>query len=746
MNAYCHLITHSEHFVYIENQFFVSSCTVEGSTIHNKIGDALVERAIKAHENGEDWKACLVIPLMPGFQNTVDSQDGTSVRLIMQCQYRSICRGDTSIFGRLRARGIDPEAYIRFYSLRQWGKIGPRQCLTTEQLYIHAKCMVVDDRSVIIGSANINERSMLGTRDSEVCAIVTDTKMIPSRMGGKPYMVGEFAHTLRKRLMREHLGIDVDAIYRREQAAKEREDQDAEMERIYRDDFDGNHDDLETPSRSPTLDSPRQHHHHDHTLNDVGASSNGRVVTPRNTHDSSDGTQQGDASRDLDVQGYGTDNMKALVAAGDEGCNDSFVDAQGHEVLLKSNAPAAKRLRDAQEQAASKSSSEGKERKTERTARPPWPLERGDTYALGLTPRYQLPELPALDDTDIGGPPLTRGFSSSSAKAVHPLLQTLRTPVVDEDCMTDPLHSKFYEDIWEKVAENNTKLYRMVFRCMPDSEVLDWKAYEKYNDYNERFMQSQGLGNSKPKPAKEAPGQSGPPGSGATELAALGAEQKSKNKSMLGGFVDRLRPTSKMSNMDTPSQGNEMTEKPVQRSDSQTSAPSDPAVAGRSSESPPLDEKEAAKQADDVADAEKSSTGLSLQRSGQKDDGNSVSRQRTVQYSENSTSHGPETTATASNGGSLNHSTSQKRRRRGTTKSSGRPQAGVDEVLSREEAEELLKLVQGRLVTWPYDWYVTYLPLYYFTSTDIYLRLEKEERGGNWLYNIDGLAPLEIYD
>lgn len=25
-------------------------------------------------------------------------------------------------------------------------------------------------------------------------------------------------------------------------------------------------------------------------------------------------------------------------------------------------------------------------------------------------------------------------------------------------------------------------------------------------------------------------------------------------------------------------------------------------------------------------------------------------------------------------------------------------------------------------------------------------RLDKEEKGGNWLYNIDQLAPLEIYD
>jgi phospholipase D1/2 len=31
-------------------------------------------------------------------------------------------------------------------------------------------------------------------------------------MGGKPYKVGRFAHSLRVRLMREHVGVDVDAI------------------------------------------------------------------------------------------------------------------------------------------------------------------------------------------------------------------------------------------------------------------------------------------------------------------------------------------------------------------------------------------------------------------------------------------------------------------------------------------------------------------------------------------------------
>ncbi|KAB8416422.1 hypothetical protein FH972_024941 [Carpinus fangiana] len=220
MNAYIRLIDRSEHFVYIENQFFITSTMVDNTKIHNGIGDALVERIIRAHKNKEQWKAVIVIPLMPGFQSTVDSQDGTSIRLIMQCQYRSICRGKHSIFARLHDAGIKGQDYIQFYSLRKWGKIGRTKALVTEQLYIHAKCMVVDDRFAIIGSANINERSMLGTRDSEIASVIRDTDYIDSYMAGKPYKVGRFPHTLRMRLMREHLGIDVDdAVIKEEQFA-----------------------------------------------------------------------------------------------------------------------------------------------------------------------------------------------------------------------------------------------------------------------------------------------------------------------------------------------------------------------------------------------------------------------------------------------------------------------------------------------------------------------------------------------
>ena len=98
-------------------------------------------------------------------------------------------------------------------------------------MYIHAKICIVDDRLAIIGSANINERSQRGDRDSELAAVIRDTDMIDgyvgvcvwmtdpyarfllSTMAGKPFKVGRFAHSLRVRLMREHLGVDVDSMY-----------------------------------------------------------------------------------------------------------------------------------------------------------------------------------------------------------------------------------------------------------------------------------------------------------------------------------------------------------------------------------------------------------------------------------------------------------------------------------------------------------------------------------------------------
>ncbi len=67
----------------------------------------------------------------------------------------------------------------------------------TEQVYIHAKLMIVDDRVAIIGSANINDRSMNGNKDSEIAVKITDTELKPGLMNGRPFPVGRFCHSLR---------------------------------------------------------------------------------------------------------------------------------------------------------------------------------------------------------------------------------------------------------------------------------------------------------------------------------------------------------------------------------------------------------------------------------------------------------------------------------------------------------------------------------------------------------------------
>ncbi|KAJ1970183.1 hypothetical protein H4R35_005962 [Dimargaris xerosporica] len=92
--------------------------------------------------------------------------------------------------------------------------------LVTEQVYVHCKLMIVDDRVVIMGSANINDRSMLGDHDSEIAIIVEDQEMVDSTMDDQPYQVAKFAHSLRTYLCREHLGLlpdmDIQQIHQRE--------------------------------------------------------------------------------------------------------------------------------------------------------------------------------------------------------------------------------------------------------------------------------------------------------------------------------------------------------------------------------------------------------------------------------------------------------------------------------------------------------------------------------------------------
>ncbi|KAL1650773.1 Phospholipase D1 [Diplodia intermedia] len=737
MNAYVKSIQASDHFVYIENQFYISSCYVEGTKILNMINDALVERIRRAHSNGEAWRAVLVIPLMPGFQSTVDSQDGTSVRLIMQCQYRSICRGESSLFGRLRAVGIEPEDYVQFYSLRSWGHIGPKKSLCTEQLYIHAKCMVVDDRIVIIGSANINERSMLGSRDSEVAAIVRDTDMIPSFMAGKPYKVSKFAHTLRVRLMREHLGIDVDELLEEEQSE------------VY-------NSDLSRPSSADTNSTIEQqlidnkmrleedlirkaeamsynHDAVDHALQP-------NPVTPDFTTDPIADTEEVEvhdhAVRDRDVRGEGADHFLEASARGYSRGRDSTIDIHGHEVLLSQQAPEGKNTLEVPKQASPK-----KGRNRSNTVRsqvsqisdalqdggserfPPPSLPRMTTRELGLTQLSQLPALPTMDDTDIGGPPLLRTTSANANALISALVSNMKRPLVTDDCMLDPINDTFLLDTWHTIAENNTKIYRQVFRCMPDNEVRTWKEYREYAAFGERFAKSQGAGKSETRMAQDTHGKTGPPGTATTFADGVG---KVFGEKLVPGSSREDRHSGNVEQWAEEQERREQSKPSTAASNANGSAGSGVEFSekanGMLSPMSPMDGTNSVISSDAPPSR------------GANDDANGRPRTITITAptDDREKANGPSSSAGNLNvtdtNTSLKAAGSQRRRKRAGTRGSMKAFQADDDnsLLSKQDAEELLGLVQGHLVSWPYDW------------------LEKEEAGGGWLYPVDQIAPLEI--
>ncbi|MBS1140767.1 MAG: Phospholipase D/Transphosphatidylase [Proteobacteria bacterium] len=98
------------------------------------------------------------------------------------------------------------DRYVTLLNLRNWAKIG--QNVVTEQIYIHSKLMVVDDRFALLGSANVNDRSLLGERDSEIAVLVIDTDTSQCDVGtGSKKPVRTFARDLRMGIWKKIFGI-----------------------------------------------------------------------------------------------------------------------------------------------------------------------------------------------------------------------------------------------------------------------------------------------------------------------------------------------------------------------------------------------------------------------------------------------------------------------------------------------------------------------------------------------------------
>ena len=135
------------------------------------------------------------MPLLPGFDRI------NAIKAVQYYNLRSINIGDYSIYKHLKKYGInDPGEYITFHGMRNWSVLMGK--LVQEIVYVHSKLMIVDDKYVICGSANINDRSMLGKRDSEVACLIKDEEFIESTLNCKKVKVGKYAFSLRQKIFK----------------------------------------------------------------------------------------------------------------------------------------------------------------------------------------------------------------------------------------------------------------------------------------------------------------------------------------------------------------------------------------------------------------------------------------------------------------------------------------------------------------------------------------------------------------
>ena len=134
LESYTRALRSARELIYLENQFLWSS----------EIAEILQEKL--AHPPSDDFRLVLLLPARPN-----DGADDTRGQLadLIQCD-----AGD----GRLLACSL--------YAL---GARGP------QQVYVHAKIGIVDDRWLTLGSANLNEHSLFN--DTEVNVVTCDARL-----------------------------------------------------------------------------------------------------------------------------------------------------------------------------------------------------------------------------------------------------------------------------------------------------------------------------------------------------------------------------------------------------------------------------------------------------------------------------------------------------------------------------------------------------------------------------------------
>ncbi|VAH22268.1 unnamed protein product [Triticum turgidum subsp. durum] len=224
-DAYIHAIRRARDFIYIENQYFLGSSyawrrddgvTVEDINALHLIPKELSLKIVSKIEAGERFAVYVVVPMWPE-----GVPESGSVQAILDWQRRTMEMMYKDVALAIQAKGIQasPTDYLTFFCLGNREAPGPGEYVPPERpdpdtdydraqqarrfmIYVHAKTMIVDDEYVIVGSANINQRSMDGGRDSEIAMGAYQ----PGYLASTNRPARGQVHGLRLALWQEHLG------------------------------------------------------------------------------------------------------------------------------------------------------------------------------------------------------------------------------------------------------------------------------------------------------------------------------------------------------------------------------------------------------------------------------------------------------------------------------------------------------------------------------------------------------------
>jgi phospholipase D1/2 len=183
--AYVQMIRNARNFIYIENQYFLGSAYswLQNSDVncHHTIPAEITQKLVEKIISNQRFVAYIVIPMFPN-----GNPANSSIQQMLFYQYRTMEMMYKRVAEAIKESGSNthPTDWLLFLCLGKREEKGPhldkleeptepmakqfRQTLRFP-IYVHSKMMIVDDAYIILGSANINERSMSGSRDTEMC-------------------------------------------------------------------------------------------------------------------------------------------------------------------------------------------------------------------------------------------------------------------------------------------------------------------------------------------------------------------------------------------------------------------------------------------------------------------------------------------------------------------------------------------------------------------------------------------------